>query len=100
MLPRHGKTVKRSYVCDVRRLLLRHSHLSPPLTPTHEIILWWDDEDACYFAEAPELPGCKPHGDTLDEALGNIQEAMALWIETAREFGREVPAPRGRLLFA
>ena len=30
VLPRHGKTVKRSYVCDVRRLLLRHSHLSPP----------------------------------------------------------------------
>ena len=46
----------------------------------------------------PELPGCMAHGDTPQEALAQAQEAMALWIETAIEFGDPVPEPRGRRL--
>lgn len=66
----------------------------------YEIILFWSDEDGAFVAEVPELPGCMAHGDTQDEALRNIQEAMAGWIEVARELRRTIPEPRGRLIFA
>jgi predicted RNase H-like HicB family nuclease len=66
----------------------------------YEIILYWSVEDAAFIAEVPELPGCMAHGDTQEEALANIKEAMHLWIATAREFGDPIPEPRGRLMYA
>jgi predicted RNase H-like HicB family nuclease len=66
----------------------------------YEILLFWSDEDNSFVAEVPELPGCMAHGDTQDEALRNIQDAMAGWIEVARELRRTIPEPRGRLIFA
>ena len=38
-----------------------------------------------YSASVPALPGCYSHGDTLGEALDNIREAAALWLEVAEE---------------
>ena len=53
-----------------------------------------------FIAEVPELPGCMAHGDSQD-APKNVNEAMRLWIETAREFGDPVPWPEGgRLMYA
>ncbi len=46
----------------------------------------------------PELPGCMAHGVTPAEAVGNAQQAIALWVDAAREMGRPVPAPKGRRL--
>lgn len=66
----------------------------------YEIILYWSAEDAVFIAEVPELPGCKAHGDTQEEALANVKEAMHLWLDTAREFGDPIPEPRGRLIYA
>lgn len=66
----------------------------------YEIILYWSAEDAVFIAEVPELPGCMAHGDTQEEALANVKEAMQLWIATAHEFGDPVPEPRGRLMYA
>lgn len=66
----------------------------------YEIILYWSEEDAAFIAEVPELPGCMAHGDTQDAALHHAQEAMAAWIEVAREIGRPIPVPRGRLMYA
>ena len=67
----------------------------------YEIIIYWSNEDGAYVAEAPELPGCSAHGDTQETALKHINEAVALWLETAREFGDAVPEPKGeRLMFA
>lgn len=66
----------------------------------YEIILYWSAEDAAFIAEVPELPGCMAHGDTQNEALKNAQEAMAAWIEVAQELGRQIPEPRGRLMYA
>ena len=66
----------------------------------YEIILYWSAEDAVFIAEVPELPGCKAHGDTQEEALANVKEAMHLWLDTAREFGDPIPEPRGRLMYA
>jgi predicted RNase H-like HicB family nuclease len=67
----------------------------------YEIIIYWSDEDQAFIAEVPELPGCMAHGGSYESALASAREAMALWIETAKEFGDPVPQPRGRrLLFA
>jgi predicted RNase H-like HicB family nuclease len=63
-----------------------------------EIIIYWSDEDQAFIAEAPELPGCIAHGDSNEEALHNINEAIELWLETAKESGREIPHPKGRKL--
>ncbi|MHB1231769.1 MAG: type II toxin-antitoxin system HicB family antitoxin [Burkholderiales bacterium] len=66
----------------------------------YEIILYWSAEDSAFIAEVPELPGCMAHGDTQEEALANVKEAMRLWLDTAREFGDPIPEPRGRLMYA
>jgi predicted RNase H-like HicB family nuclease len=67
----------------------------------YEIIIYWDEQDRIYVADVPELPGCAAHGDTYDDALKNIKEAIKLWIDTANEFGDPVPEPKGhRLLYA
>jgi predicted RNase H-like HicB family nuclease len=64
----------------------------------YEIIIYWSDEDRAFVAEVPELPGCAAHGDTPEAALESCGEAISLWIDTAKETGREVPAPKGRRL--
>ncbi len=64
----------------------------------YEIIIYWSDEDSAFVAEVPELAGCMAHGDSADAALANCQDATQLWIDTAVEFGRSVPEPKGRRL--
>ncbi len=67
----------------------------------YEIIIYWSREDEVFIAEVPELPGCIAHGETPEESLKNVKEAMQLWIDTAKEFGDKIPEPKGeRLLFA
>ncbi len=62
------------------------------------MIIYWDETDSCYIAEVPELPGCMAHGSTYDEALKQAKEAIALWLDTAIEFGDPIPEPKGRRL--
>jgi predicted RNase H-like HicB family nuclease len=64
----------------------------------YEIIIYWSEEDGAFVAEVPELPGCVAHGPTQERALGNAQDAIRLWIDTAKEFGDAVPEPKGRRL--
>lgn len=67
----------------------------------YEIIIYWSEDDQAFVADVPELPGCLAHGASHEEALDNAKEAMALWVETARQDGQPVPAPKGhRLVFA
>lgn len=66
----------------------------------YEIIIYWSDEDQAFIAEVPELPGCAADGETYEDALTNVQTIMDEWIETARDLGREIPEPKGRLVFA
>jgi len=67
----------------------------------YEIIIFWSAEDEAFIADVPELPGCMAHGDSHAAALENAQEAIALWLETARDLGRTIPEPKGRrLVFA
>ncbi len=66
----------------------------------YEIILFWSEEDKAYLAEVPELSGCMADGATPQKALANAEKIIAEWIETAKELGRPVPQPRGRLTYA
>ena len=67
----------------------------------YEVVLYWRNADDAFVAEVPELPGCMAHGDTQEAALEHVNEAMALWIDTALEFGDPIPEPKGeRLMLA
>jgi predicted RNase H-like HicB family nuclease len=68
--------------------------------PRYEIIIYWSQADEAFVAEVPELPGCAADGKTYKEALANVEIIIQEWIETAKELGRHIPAPRGRLAFA
>ena len=65
----------------------------------YKIIIYWSDDDSSFLAEVPELSGCMAHGQSYEEALANIHEAIIakeLWIESARSEGKPVPEPRYR----
>ena len=66
----------------------------------YEVIVWWSEKDQAYIAEVPELPGCMSDGETYEEALKNIQLIISEWIDTAKELGREIPEPKGKLMYA
>ncbi len=65
----------------------------------YEIILYWSDEDEACIAEVPELAGCAADGP-MYEHLAKAELVIGEWVETARELGRPIPEPRGRLKFA
>ena len=66
----------------------------------YEIIIYWSEEDEAFIAEVPELPGCAADGPTKHAALKNVDVVIEEWIETAKSFGRPIPKPKGRLVFA
>lgn len=66
----------------------------------YEIIIYWSQEDNCYIAEVPELPGCMSDRKNQMEALKNSQVVISEWIETAKEMGRKIPEPKGKRLYA
>jgi predicted RNase H-like HicB family nuclease len=66
----------------------------------YEVIIYWSDDDKAFIAEVPELPGCAADGQTHREALAAVEQVAQEWIETARELGRPIPEPKGRLTYA
>jgi predicted RNase H-like HicB family nuclease len=66
----------------------------------YEIVIYWSEEDSAFIAEVPELAGCVADGTTYAEALANVDVIIQEWIETAKELGRTVPEPKGRLMYA
>lgn len=64
----------------------------------YEIVISWSREDEVYVAEVPGLPGCSAHGETQQVALINANQAINLWLDTAREFGDPIPEPQGQRL--
>lgn len=64
----------------------------------YEVIIYWSQEDGNFVAEIPEPPGCAAHRPTPEAALASVQEAIRLWIDTAKEFGDPIPEPKGRRL--
>jgi predicted RNase H-like HicB family nuclease len=68
--------------------------------PKYEVIIYWSEVDQAFVAEVPELAGCASDGKTYQEALANVEIVIGEWIETAKELGRAIPQPKGRLVFA
>jgi predicted RNase H-like HicB family nuclease len=66
----------------------------------YEMIIYWSEIDQAYLAEVPELAGCMADGATYREAVENAEQIIAQWLETATELGRDIPEPKGRLLYA
>jgi predicted RNase H-like HicB family nuclease len=66
----------------------------------YEVIIYWSTEDEAFIAEVPELPGCMADGATYQEAISNVEVVIQEWIETAKEFNRPIPVPKGRLVYA
>jgi predicted RNase H-like HicB family nuclease len=70
------------------------------MTAKYEIIIYWSKEDKAFIAEVPELPGCMADGKTCRQALANAEVVIREWIDTAKEMGRPIPQPKGRLMYA
>ena len=66
----------------------------------YEMILYWSGDDNAFIVEVPELPGCVADGKTRAEALAQAEVVIEEWIETAKSLGREIPPPRGKLMYA
>jgi predicted RNase H-like HicB family nuclease len=60
----------------------------------YSLILEWDPRDDIYVVTVPELPGCRTHGSTYEEAVAQAQDAIASWVDAAREDGDPAPPPR------
>jgi antitoxin HicB len=59
-----------------------------------------DEDGDGFIAAAPDLPGCMSDGETPEEALKNVQDAIAAWIEAANDMGRRIPKPSKQLALA
>jgi predicted RNase H-like HicB family nuclease len=63
--------------------------------PKHySMIIEWSDEDQAYIVTVPELPGCRTHGDTYEEAVRQGQDAIESWIMVAHADNDPIPPPR------
>jgi predicted RNase H-like HicB family nuclease len=66
----------------------------------YEMVIYWSEADAAFVVEVPELPGCMADGISYQEAVANAERIIEEWIDTAKEDGRPIPEPRGRLIYA
>ncbi|MDO5422773.1 MAG: type II toxin-antitoxin system HicB family antitoxin [Eubacteriales bacterium] len=66
----------------------------------YERIVFWSEDDKRFVVDVPELPGCMADGATVAEAIENAEIIIEEWIEVAQETGREIPQPKGRLVYA
>ena len=60
----------------------------------YSMILEWEPHDGIYIVTVPELPGCRTHGETPEEAVRQGQDAIESWIDAMRHWGRPIPPPR------
>lgn len=62
----------------------------------YHINIFYSDEDGGYIADLPDLEACSAFGLTPEEALAELEQARAAWLEAAREAGKPIPEPRYR----
>ncbi len=60
----------------------------------YSMVVEWESEGEVYVVTVPELPGCRTHGETRQEAVLHGSEVIELWIDTMRDLGRPIPAPK------
>ena len=66
----------------------------------YERIIYWSKDDNKFIVEVPELPGCMADGETIEDAVKNSELIISEWIDTAGMLGREIPQPKGSLIYA
>jgi predicted RNase H-like HicB family nuclease len=66
----------------------------------YEIIIFWSAQDNSFIAEVPELKGCMADGRTYTEVIENVQIVIDEWLDTAKLLNRQIPIPRGKLIYA
>ena len=76
----------------------RASAIDRYLDLPYHITLVQEDQDSGgkWIAAAEELPDCASRGDTAEEAIGRLKEAMAAWISAALKEGRDIPEPKSK----
>ncbi len=57
----------------------------------YPVVIYYDVDDACWIADAPDLRFCTTHGDTPQQALAEIMIAMPAWLEVQRQKGAKLP---------
>ena len=67
---------------------------------SYPIQLVYDQEEGCWLARLPDLPGCISDGATPNEVVGNIRDAQLAWVDSCIEDGQEVPLPTYEKTFA
>jgi predicted RNase H-like HicB family nuclease len=75
---------------------VRHNKCKPMIeaksrTDSKRKVLLHPGEDGYFVAEVPSLPGCITQGKTRDEALANVEEAIALYIKILQDRGELIP---------
>jgi predicted RNase H-like HicB family nuclease len=62
----------------------------------YAIEIFYNEEDEGFIAVVPKLPGCSAFGRTEEDMLREVKIAVRLWLDTAKEIGREIPKPQKR----
>ncbi|MBF6614073.1 MAG: type II toxin-antitoxin system HicB family antitoxin [Chloroflexi bacterium] len=65
----------------------------PDKNKRYSMIIEWSDEDDAYIVTVPELPGCRTHGNSYEEAVQQAQYAVEGWIDAALADGQSIPPP-------
>lgn len=60
----------------------------------YSMLIEWEPKGQVFVVTIPELRGCRTHGETYEEAVGQGQEVIEAWIEAMQHWGRPVPPPR------
>ncbi|CAA9577575.1 MAG: hypothetical protein AVDCRST_MAG49-4335 [uncultured Thermomicrobiales bacterium] len=60
----------------------------------YSMVIEWEPQDRIFVVTVPELPGCRSHGETYEEALRQGREVIDLWLDAARDWGTPIPPPR------
>ena len=61
---------------------------------TYSMFFQYDPTDRVYVGNIAEIPGCKAHGSTIEDAMKELKISLELWLETAANTGIEIPQPR------
>lgn len=64
------------------------------ITLHYSMIIQCSDEDQAFIVTVPELPGCRTHGNTYEEAVKRGKEAIEGWLQVARDSGWPIPTPQ------
>jgi len=62
----------------------------------YHINIFFSEEDGGYIADVPDLNSCSAFGNTPEQALAEVMQALQAWLEAAQAQGKPIPKPRYR----